>query len=151
MISFITDNKVGVFYYDDNRGCKAAIVEVRSVSPKGYITLINDVRYSPLGKEIGGNSTLCSVEEAQKLIKKGERINKERAEEFQRYLNSPTGKRDSAVNFAVTAAMVALKSQGWQSDEYGILNSLEKKLTKAIEQALITLDSVNSKFKKEGE
>jgi hypothetical protein len=94
--------KIGVFYYDDRRGSKAAIEKVAKISPTGYVTLTNGKRYTPTGKEVGGEELnpprLCSVEEAQSIIQKAEDKQRQRDLERQAYLASPEGKRDTAVN-----------------------------------------------------
>ncbi|MFL9456040.1 MULTISPECIES: hypothetical protein [Nostocales] len=132
--------KIGVFYYNDRRGSKAAIEEVAKVSPTGYVTLKNGKRYTPKGKEVGDERLspprLCSVEEAQSIIQKAEDKQRQREAERQAYLASPQGKRDAAVNESVRSAIATLNSLGWYSDIDGEMDVLESELKQKIKAYL---------------
>lgn len=129
------NQEIGVFYYDDNRGSKAAIEVIKSITPSGYITLQNGKRYTPKGKEIaapGIPTHLVSVERAKAIIDKAIAIDIEREERQQAHFNSCEGRRKVAVKLAVEAAIKALNGCGWYADEHGHLDNMEEDLKKII-------------------
>lgn len=132
--------KIGVFYYDDRRGSKAVIEEVERVSPTGFVTLTNGKRYTPRGKEVGDERLspprLCSVEEAEQLIQKAAIQQRRQSAERQAYLASPEGKRETAVNAAVQAAIAILNQHGWYADIDGEMDVLESELKHKIRSYL---------------
>lgn len=141
------NQKIGVFYHDDNRGAKAKIEEIAKVSPTGYVTLKNGKRYSPkgyeLGREIIDATFLCSVERAQTIIDKSLAIKQKREEEYQAYLATAEGQRKIAVQEAVETAIKILNKYGWYADEHGHMDVMESEIEQIIKKYVSEHEPIN--------
>lgn len=138
-------DKVGVFFYDGARGSKAEIHEIKHVTPKGFVTLLDGTRYNSKGKEIGayGDATyLCSVEKAQGIIDKAQQRKEQKEAEHQAYLASPEGKRETCAHEAVQALIKVLNQHGWYSDVDGHFDVMESEIRQKIEKYLSENDAV---------
>ncbi|MBW4599719.1 MAG: hypothetical protein KME29_08895 [Calothrix sp. FI2-JRJ7] len=138
-------NKVGIFFYDDARGSKAEIHEVEKVSPKGLVTLKDGTRYNAKGKEIGAYTDatyLCSVEKATSIIEKSALRKGKTESEYQAYLESPKGKRETCAREAVGALIKVLNQHGWYADVDGHLDVMESEIRHKVEKYLSEHDSV---------
>ncbi|MBW4429836.1 MAG: hypothetical protein KME50_37185 [Nostoc desertorum CM1-VF14] len=134
------NQKIGVFYHDDNRGAKAKIEEIAKVSPTGYITLKNGKRYNPKGYEVGieiiDATFLCSVEKAQAIIDKSLAFKQKKEEEYKAYLATPEGQRQIAIQEAVQAAIQILNKYGWYADVDGHMDVMESEIKQIIKKYL---------------
>lgn len=141
------NQKIGVFYHDDNRGAKAKIEEIAKVSPTGYVTLKNGKRYNPKGYEVGieiiDATFLCSVEKAQAIIDKSLALKQKREEEYKAYLATPEGQRKLAVQEAVASVIQILNKYGWYSDEHGHMDVMESEIKQIIERYLSEHEPIN--------
>lgn len=141
------NQKIGVFYYDDNRGAKAKIEEIAKVSPTGYVTLKNGTRYNPKGYEVGieiiDATFLCSVEKAQAIIDKALAKKQKKEEEYKAYLATPEGQRQLAIQEAVEAVIQILNKYGWYADEHGHMDTLESEIRILIKQYVSEKNPIN--------
>jgi hypothetical protein len=121
--------KIGVFFYDDWRGCKVVIEEIQHISSGGTITLKTGTRYNRNGKEVGalGEGTyLCSVEEAKAIIGKADRE-----------LETEPGLRTNrTAKAAVRAVVRTLNQYGWHSDTDGDMEQMKSDIENIIKKYL---------------
>lgn len=128
-------DEIGVFVYDDRRGSKAMIEQVKKVSPTGQVTLVSGKRYTSEGKEIGAGSVptyLCSLEKASTVIKKAQERKKDREVEREAYSASLEGKRRSVQKEAVSALIKVLNQHGWYADVDGHMDVMESEIEQIV-------------------
>jgi hypothetical protein len=121
--------KIGVFFYDDWRGCKVVIEEIVHISSGGTVTLKNGVRYNRDGKEVGalGEGTyLCSVEQAKEIIGKAD-VSQE---------TEPGLRTSRTARAAVRAVVRTLSQYGWHSHVSGDIELMKSDIENIIKKYL---------------
>lgn len=128
---------------------KPRIEKVKSLSPKGYVTLETGERFTPNGYRIGDReladgryTRLCSVEQAQEVIAQNEFKQQEKEERLRQWKESPEGKREDAVRSAVAAAIKVLNERGWYHDIDGKYDVMEKRIEYEIKQFVEAVEPV---------
>jgi hypothetical protein len=130
--------KVGVFFYNDWRGCKVVIEEIQHISSGGTITLKTGTRYNRDGKEVGalGEGTyLCSVEEAKTIIDKVDG----------KLETEPGLRTNRTARAAVRAVVKTLNQYGWHSgvggESDGNMEQMKSEIENIIKKYLEKRDS----------
>ncbi len=140
-------DKVGILTYGFSQS-EVIDVEfgvVKSISAKGYVTLVGDVRYTPQGKEINArhyHTYICNLERAQEIYYSITAKKQQKEVRSAAYLNSDMGLRDTACREAVKALIQVLNQHGWWSDEDGHMDVLESEIELRVERYLSEHDPV---------
>ncbi|MEB3180658.1 MAG: hypothetical protein VKL59_16770 [Nostocaceae cyanobacterium] len=131
-------DKIGVFFYNDWRGCKVIIEEIADISPQGVVTLKNGTRYNRYGQEVGalGEAThLCTVEKATAIMEN--RDDASPAEkESDTELDAANKKHNQVAQAAVTAAIKVLNQHGWYGDADGDMDAIASEMEEMIRDYL---------------
>jgi hypothetical protein len=130
--------KIGVFFYNDWRGCKVIIEEIVHISPQGVVTLKNGTRYNRHGKEVGalGDAThLCTVERATAIMENRDDASPQ-PEKPVSDADAAEKKRDKVAKAAVNAAIKVLHQYGWYADADGDMDALESEIEEIIRDYL---------------
>ena len=140
-------DKVGVLTYGFSHSViiDVEFAEVKSISAKGYATLVSGVRYTPQGKEINArhyHTYICNLERAQEILISITAKKQQKEDARAAYLNSDMGLRDTACREAVKALIQVLNQHGWWSDEDGHMDVLESEIELRVERYLSEHDPI---------